>query len=407
MAAGNPRASNIPTDLLGHLPLFTGTIYYVDASRPDDTGSGLTPDEAKQTITAAEAIMIAGDAVTIKSGTYTENPTFDLDGTEIWGEIGAIIVGTLTVSGDSCRVRGMIVAAAGAVGLAITGNQCRIDNVSSVGTPTIAFDIDGYRNILTDTRATGYSVSGYDIASYNTLIRGAIAQGAGAGTRRYYFSNAAADNCTLDHAKSAGNDVASVEFVTGCAGSTVHTFTSGFGDGRWVDADEAQIFEDFNFADCLEAENTLAIGGGGGTVAYNLYKVTGVVKINQIYGIVTTNLTGTNTDCFLDVFSANGSTPLSKNTTLTIGAAGVGSSLIRLDKADKVLTFGDATTGPYLEDEIDTKKEGFRLGEDRTAGAHVATYIRFTHTAAAAATGDIDWYVDWEPVSDDGWIEIA
>ena len=34
--------------------------------------------------------------------------------------------------------------------------------------------------------------------------------------------------------------------------------------------------------------------------------------------------------------------------------------MFRLDKADKVLTFADADQGQLL-DEIDTKKEGFRV----------------------------------------------
>ena len=49
------------------------------------------------------------------------------------------------------------------------------------------------------------------------------------------------------------------------------------------------------------------------------------------------------------------------------------------------------------------KKRGFRLIEDRTGATHVATYIRFVHTTDGASSGEIDWYVDWEPVSDDGF----
>ncbi len=46
------------------------TVYYVDAARPDDSGSGLTWTTAKQTIPAAIAASIAGDEILIKYGGY-------------------------------------------------------------------------------------------------------------------------------------------------------------------------------------------------------------------------------------------------------------------------------------------------------------------------------------------------
>jgi len=71
------------------------------------------------------------------------------------------------------------------------------------------------------------------------------------------------------------------------------------------------------------------------------------------------------------------------------------------------LDFVNPDGTPGLLDEIDLKKEGFRLVEDRTGGAHVATYLRFIHTTSGASTGEIDWYVDWEPVSHDGFLAPA
>lgn len=48
-----------------------GTIY-VDAARPDDTGDGLTPATAKQTIAAGIPLLVSGDTLSIATGTYTE-----------------------------------------------------------------------------------------------------------------------------------------------------------------------------------------------------------------------------------------------------------------------------------------------------------------------------------------------
>ena len=92
--------------------------------------------------------------------------------------------------------------------------------------------------------------------------------------------------------------------------------------------------------------------------------------------------------------------------TLTLGAAIKGSPIARLDKSDKVLTFVNANV-PILLDEIDVTGEGFRIGEDRTGGVRVDTFMRFNHTAAAEATGGIHWYVVWSPESEDGWLEVV
>lgn len=49
-------------------------IYYVDASRPDDTGDGLSEGAAKRTIRAARNIAASGDTIKIKRG-YCYEPT--------------------------------------------------------------------------------------------------------------------------------------------------------------------------------------------------------------------------------------------------------------------------------------------------------------------------------------------
>src|SRR6516164_6114743 len=48
------------------------TTYYVDASRPNDTGNGLTLATAKKTLNAAVNLMAGGDTLLVKAGTYNE-----------------------------------------------------------------------------------------------------------------------------------------------------------------------------------------------------------------------------------------------------------------------------------------------------------------------------------------------
>jgi len=48
------------------------TTYYVDASRPNDTGNGLSLATAKKTLNAAVNLMAGGDTLLVKAGTYNE-----------------------------------------------------------------------------------------------------------------------------------------------------------------------------------------------------------------------------------------------------------------------------------------------------------------------------------------------
>lgn len=55
------------------------TAYYVDVTRPDDTGNGLTEATAKKTIAAALALTVAGDVVWVQNtGTYQPGATLTI-----------------------------------------------------------------------------------------------------------------------------------------------------------------------------------------------------------------------------------------------------------------------------------------------------------------------------------------
>ncbi|KKL50232.1 hypothetical protein LCGC14_2307570, partial [marine sediment metagenome] len=103
-------------DLLGtdddHITKFTGDIWYCDTtgSNSDD---GKSPNLAFLTPTYAITQAAAGDKIILKAGTYTDNNlNMNLDGLELWGEIGAEITPAstttcLVVSGSDCLVNGV------------------------------------------------------------------------------------------------------------------------------------------------------------------------------------------------------------------------------------------------------------------------------------------------------------
>ncbi|MCX7846620.1 MAG: PKD domain-containing protein, partial [bacterium] len=71
-----------------------GTVYYVDASRPDDSGNGLSWATAKKTIQAAVDAASAGDTVLVTNGVYATGQRLLL-GTACWNRV--VITKDITV----------------------------------------------------------------------------------------------------------------------------------------------------------------------------------------------------------------------------------------------------------------------------------------------------------------------
>ena len=135
-----------------NVPQFTGTIYYVDAAHADDSGDGLSPSTAKKTIGAAIALLSAGDAVTVKTGTYAEAVDLNVNACELWFEHGVILAlgaGTgLTLSAHYCKVQCpngslRVNPVAGGTGVLMSGNWGYVHDVrvASNSSGAIGFDI--------------------------------------------------------------------------------------------------------------------------------------------------------------------------------------------------------------------------------------------------------------------------
>ena len=396
-----------------HTKLFTGDVFYADAAMANDDADGSTPAKAKKTINAAIGVAATGDAIIVKAGTYAENVVMSKASMELWCEIGTIIDGDgtcLTVSGGSCRVVGpvKITPASNQVGVHVLTNEGnRFDNVRVKGTTALAgwdFDIGG--SILHECSGAGIAADGkcFDIGGNGTKLYSCYA--AGTTTSYGFFADGTITQGYLSDCISVGNQKSGY-YLDGVAAMTVVDCTSGSGDGAAVDVDNANVWCNFCFDDCVIKSNVLSVAGGGGTSTYNLYQLTGAVKVIGIFADVETALTGTNTDCFLQLSSTNGDVEISKDDAgVTLGALGVGSVIMRLDKEDKVLVVGDVTLGPALIDQTDVKEEGFRIIQDRKAGVDVDTYIQFVHTCADTGTGTLHWHCKWEPVGE-GFLKAA
>ena len=241
-----------------HLPLFTGHIWYADAAQPDDTGDGTSPTTAKETIGAALALAAAGDAVTVKAGTYNEvGLDMNLAGLELWCEVGVFIVDTtpgtcLIVSGAACKVRGAHFVQAGAVGLQVTGIGTIVRDCVSVNC-TVGFDINQHSTQMYNCVAAGNTVTQFDIGARNTVLRNCYAAGLGGATRGFYLSAGAVTRCLLDRCDSIGNGTAGFEAVAATSYNAMVFCTSGGGDGDTIDSG---MFNNWpGYVDTLDTEH--------------------------------------------------------------------------------------------------------------------------------------------------------
>lgn len=279
------RLSRIEADLIRHVQSYTGDIWYVTKTG-NDGNSGHDPENPFLTIGAAIAAASAGDAITIKTGTYTEDIDVNLTGLELWGEIGTTVAGTLTVSANSCRISEIIVAPTGAVGIALSGSYCKIQDTHVVSTPTTAFDISGAYNIIVDCKAVGHTVTAFDIAGTRVYLHRCLAHGTGGATRGFYFSDAGANVCAVEDCSSMANATAGFEVVTGAENILFTRCSSGGGDGDRVDDGTRTFWPGFTDRRRREAHEhvypaSTGEGAAGDPVTVNNSTTDGVGGVRQ------------------------------------------------------------------------------------------------------------------------------
>ncbi len=387
--------------LINHTKQFTGTVWYVDAS-VSASGDGSTPDNAFKTIGEAITATSEGDAITVKAGTYTETG-LDLDenATEIWFEIGAVIdpaSGTaLTVSGDYCRVSGnhKITPAAGEIGLLISGAECFISDGKVLNGET-GVCITGSGAIVHDYAVGFPTVMAYDIRGMQGRLRDCSTVGNAATIG--YAINAGADTGVLDSCTSAGHETAGYSIAAGSQDWTILNCSSGAGDGRWVDADHANVWSNFSFDDVLNKSLTL-----DGSASQNLFQVTGTVEILYIYGTVETALAADVTGAVLEFYDSAAAVDITKTAGAPdISSLPTGSYLAKISAATAILNATTSANGAIVEN-IGNIFSLFTLIQ-KTASADC--FIRLTR-AGAGASGVIDWHIEWRPLSDDGFVEVV
>ena len=389
-----------------HIPKYTGNQWFVDGEMAA-SGDGTSPGRAFQTIGEGIAAALAGDAISVMAGEYDEDGLdIALDGVELWAEHGVSLVdttggaATLVVSGDDCVVRGLNITQAGQIGFHVTGAQVELTN-TMVMASTTAYDIDGAMCTIDISHSSTHSVAAYNLGAANAILDKARAIGAGGATTGFIFQGTA-DGSVLYSCSSVGNGTASFTIAAGGANITIHGFSTGGGDGKWIDGGTGNTYPDFAFEEDLYNSITFA-----NTAPYDLFTVTGVVLIQHIWGVVTTAIGINKTAASLQLFPAGGAAIQLTSVAGSVLSAMPLNTLISKDAVvGTAISVYDATT-PFYAEPVATPNKTFSQFAVGQETADVVTTIRLAVTEGGAEGGTIEWHVQWSPVSSDGWLVAA
>jgi len=183
--------------------------------------------------------------------------------------------------------------------------------------------------------------------------------------------------------------------------------TSGGNDGRWVDAGIDNTWPNFAHDNVICKTQAFTVGGGVGAAGtnYNLFKITGGVRVFNIYGTVTTLTPGTNSLLNLELYSTNASVDI----TNAAGAPDlinrcVGTQLSKQSASTDPLEIGEPDATPAIIENASSKSPEVPITLIKDDAAD--TYIQM-QLSVALASGEIIWCVTWEPTSTTGFLEPA
>jgi len=387
-----------------HVPRHVGAIWYVDGVGGDDGNSGLEVDQAFLTIGAAILACAAGDAIAITAATYTEvGLDVNKNAVELWFEIGALIdpaSGTaLTISGDFCMVKGMhkITPAGGEIGLLVSGDECHIEHGRILGGAT-GVSVTGAGSMFFNYAVGFPTVAAYDITGAQTRLDHCATVG-NAATIGYHI-NGGADTGILRDCTSVGHTSAGYYIDTLSQDWTLFNCSSGAGDGRWVDVDHVNVWSNFSY----DGEVTKTTTFAGVPTEYNMFVLTGTVRLSDLAGHVTTVIPNTPCTVYLQLYSTNGTVDITVAPGVDIDSAVQHAFLERLGPSNVALVLADPSAGPAKAENLTYKDP--KAAMDIVADPGATTYVRVV-LSAALASGAIHWHGHWDPLTDDGFLTPA
>ena len=397
-------------DRTKRIPKFTGDVYYVSPTYGNDNNDGLSPETELASASAATALMTTGDAVVLGAGTYTENINLDIANCEMWIELGAQIIPptgvALTVDGNFCRVECpggalKITPASGCTGVVVNGNFCYLDEIrvaaNSLG--TLGFDLVGDGIDARRIRCSSPQTAAFKVQGDKIKLEDCCTGGDYAGSKGYWVTNSC-DKTRLINCGSQGHSGGGFYVDSGVTNGCFSECRSGGGDGRWVDSDHSCVWSDFTYDVEKHKSNILA----SGVTTYNLFEITGAVRVQDIFGSVKAAVANTSSTIYLQAYSTNGTADVTDAPGTQIQADPIGTVYIRNHDATVAITKAEPDSGPVVAESADYRDPKTPI--DIIADPGATTYLRLV-LSDAVASGTIDWHIHWEPLDDDGFVETV
>ena len=406
-----------------HISKFGGENWYVDANNGNDSNTGMYPDDAFLTIGKAISEAAAGDAITIRQGTYTETGiNVNKNGLELHFEIGAILNPAsgvpLTISANytwvGCHDGALrINNDAGAnTGVLITGNWAYLSEirVACVSTGDIGFDIQGDGCDLRRCRCSAPLTAAFKIQGDECKLEDCCTGGETADTSIGFWITNSCDKTRVRNCSSQGHSTAGFQFDLGCTNGIVCGGSSGGGDGKFINNATTTncIFSGLRYQGGIDNYNSpivKVIEFQAGVTQYNLFKITGSSRIVDVGGEVITALPATSTVPNLELTSTNGSVDLTDAAGgPDISGAVVGATLLRNEDSSEPLAYANPDSTPAIIESANFRspKIPVEVFEDDAAD----TYITLNLTNALAS-GSMIWALRKDPLSADGFVEPA
>ena len=394
-----------------NIPQSMGTLYYVSNTDGDNSNDGLSPNNAKATIGNAILTCGVGDIIIVEAGTYPEDVNINKNSVELWCEIGTIITAQsgvgLTVSGSYCKVitpNGALLVNPVATGTAVlvSGgfNYIWDIRVPCASSGNLGFEFTGSGIHGTNLRCADPLVAAFKVSGDKVKLELCCTGGTPVDTSIGFWITATADKTRLRDCASQGHASGGYVVDTGATNGEAINCVSGGGDGPKLDPSHAFAWNEYSYDDEVAKDITFA----DAPTTYNIFKITGIVRVTDLYGIVETVIPNTASDIHLEVFSAGApAVDISNN----VGAPDlanlpVKSLIMRIGDSDEALETGSSLTPSIIE----YSSKDPQIPIVIVADASEITYIRLNITAALAS-GKIHWHCHYEPLSDGGFVEAA
>jgi hypothetical protein len=421
--ATNQRRGS-PTFLMqdiSHVPKFGGDIWFVDATNGLDTNTGISPEQAFQTIVYAISQMAAGDRLYIRQDTYDEaGININKVGLEIMPEIGTIIQDStgagavITVSSNYCTIAGTLTVTCNASGAAtlgvnVTGNFNIIRGPIRVAGSTTAWTNSGNGNNFYECFGGQPTTYGFNLGGSRSRLYDCDTGGALGATTGYYITG---DYIRITNCVSSGHSTHGFHLTNTTSYCTMISCRSGGGDGALLDEGDLNTKSGYTFDGAVGTwngalDNTITITNVAGAHAYNIFKVTGTVRIYDIIGEVTTAVvTDAGANLKLEAYSGAPSTAdITDDPGIVINGFVVGAMMVRNGDSGTDLDYINPS-GTVGVMEPPGGPGGGKNAIDIVADVDNDSYIR-AYFDDDTTSGAIKWSCRWEPLSDDGFLEAV